>query len=118
MLYTSNLLVGNGLENDHTDQATSTEDDNMTAVEEQHGEDKSLNTPVNVVEDAKQTHPHHEEDISDNEDVINHPDYTPSCDELSVPEYEDSLSMVATTPEWHNKEEDVDWNNMVKRKKK
>ena len=72
-----------------TDQASSTEDDDEAVVEEmkQHvpGQDlvsdwaeNTLNTPV---EDAKQTHPHHEEDISDDDDVITDQDYTPSCDE-------------------------------------
>lgn len=69
------LLVGDALDNSDTNQASSTKNDNETAVEEtkQHvpgqdsvsdGTDKTLNTPVNVAEDAKQTHPHHEEDIS------------------------------------------------------
>ena len=70
------FLVGDALDNCDTNQASSTENDNEAVVEEmkQHvpgqdsvsdGADNTLNIPVDVVEDAKQTHPHHEEEISD-----------------------------------------------------
>ena len=82
--------VGDAIDNSDTDQASPTENDNE-AVErmKQHvpgqdsvsdGADNTLNTPVDDVEDAKQTHPHHEEDISD-DDGISDPDYTASFDE-------------------------------------
>ena len=45
------------------------------------GADNTWNIPVDVVEDAKQTHPHHEEEISDDDVVISNPDYTPSLEE-------------------------------------
>ena len=45
------------------------------------GADNTLNFPVDVVEDAKQTHPHHEEEISDDDVVISDPDCTPSFEE-------------------------------------
>lgn len=83
------FLVGDALNNSDTNQASSTENDNETLT--------------------------HEEDISDDDDVISDPDYTPSCDESSAPENEDSLTMVATTPE--QEDEDVDLNNTVKRKR-
>ena len=68
-------------------QASSTENYNEAFVEEmkQHvpgqdsvsdGADNTLNIPVDVVEDTKQTHPHHEEEISDDDVVISDQDYT------------------------------------------
>ncbi|KAL7385043.1 hypothetical protein ABVT39_014197 [Epinephelus coioides] len=78
--------------------------------------------PIDVVKDAGQAHPYPEEDISDDDDdPICDPDYIPSCDKSSAPYNEDSLSMVATTPEQQDKDEDegefVDSNNTVKRKR-
>ena len=58
------FLVGDALDNCDTNQASSTENDNEA-----------------VVEDAKQTHPHHEEEISDDDVGISDPDYTPSFEE-------------------------------------
>lgn len=102
-----------------TDQVSFTENDNETITlildyvdyVTENGAENTLNT--DVVEDAKQIHSHHEEDISD--DFIRDPDYTPSCDESSAPENEESLTMVATTPE--QLDEDVALNKMVKRKR-
>lgn len=51
------------------------------------------------------------------DDVISDPDYTPSYNKFSAPEYEDSLIMVETTPEQQNKDEDDDLNNTVKMKR-
>lgn len=65
--------------------------------------------PMDDLKEAKETHPHHEEEISDGDDVIQDPDYTPTCGESSAPENEDSLTMVATTLEQQNK--DVYLNN-------
>lgn len=68
-----------------------------------------------VAENAKQTHPHHEEDTDDDydDDVID-PDYKPSP-ESSAPENED-LAMVAATLE-DLEDEDVDENNTFKNKR-
>ena len=87
------FLVGDALDNCDTNQASSTENDNEAVVEEmkQHvpgqdsvsdGADNTLNILVDFIEDAKQTHPHHEEDISDDDVLfISDQDYTPSIGE-------------------------------------
>ena len=56
---------------------------NDHTLDKSDGADNTLNTPVDVVEDAKQTHPHHEKGISDYDDVVSDPDYTPFFDEFS-----------------------------------
>ena len=58
----------NVFQNDHT-------------LDTSDGADNTFNNPVDVVADAKQTHPHHEENISDYDDVICDPDFSPSFDE-------------------------------------
>ncbi|KAK1795668.1 hypothetical protein P4O66_001161 [Electrophorus voltai] len=76
------------------------QDDNETVLEgmRQHvpGQESvsdeaknTLKTPINIVENAKQTNPQHEEDISDVDDIIWDPDYTLSCAESYVPKHED-----------------------------
>ena len=97
------FLVGYELDNIDTDQASSTESGSVIEEIKPHvpsqdsvsdGAQNTLNPPSDV-EHAKQKHPHHEEDISD-DDLIGDPDYTPPCDESSAPENDDSLTSVAT----------------------
>ncbi|KAK1794509.1 hypothetical protein P4O66_010759 [Electrophorus voltai] len=94
------------------------EDDDETVMEgmRQHGPgpesvsdgvENALKTPIDMVENAKQTNPQHEEDVSDDNNVIRDPDYTPSRAESSVLKHEDSLTMVASSLE----QEHVDLNS-------
>lgn len=95
------------LDNSDTDQVSSSDNEEV----KQHvpaqdsvsdGIQNTLNTPLNVTEDAKQTHLHLEQDICD--------------DEPSASKDEDSLTLMGTTVE--QQDENADLNKIKKENKK